>query len=134
MDLKTEFSPAEILGLISAVVTGIAAFLPWVTAGMQVGPVDVSTSSTGIEGLGLLTLVLAIVAVAIVITIRFEAQAAIATGIVGAIIGIVALWKIVDLNDAVAPGIGLYLTLLGGLGLLVAGIWGHQSESEAPNR
>lgn len=129
MDLHTDFSTAEVLGLISAIVAGIAAFLPWMTAGVEAGPIDVSASSTGIEGLGLVTLVLAVVAVAIVLVMSFEAQGSIATGIVGGLIGIVALWKIVDVSGAASPGIGLYLTVLGGLGLLVAGIWGYQALS-----
>lgn len=90
---------------------------------------DVSASSTGIEGIGLLTLVLAIVAVAIVLVLSFEAKESVATGIVGAVIGIVALWKIVDVGGAASPGVGLYLTVLGGLGLVVVGIWGYQSDS-----
>lgn len=130
MNLNTDFSRAEVLGLVSAIVAGIATFLPWVTAGVEAGPVDVSASSTGIEGLGLLTLVLAVVAVAVVLLMSWEEQASLATGIVGVIIGVVAIWKIIDINGAASPGIGLYLTVLGGLGLVVAGIWGYQSESE----
>lgn len=130
MDLNTDFSKAEGLGLVSALVIGIAAFLPWITAGVEAGPIDVSASSTGIEGLGLLTLILAVVAVAIVLVMSFESQGSVATGIVGVLIGIVALWKIVDISGAASPGIGLYLTVLGGLGLVVAGIWGYQSQSQ----
>lgn len=128
MDLNTDFSTAEVIGIVSAIVAGIAAFLPWVTAGMEAGPVSVSASGTGIEGLGLLTLVLAVAAVAIILLGSFDGQGSIATAIVGVIIGIVALWKIVDISGAASPGVGLYLTVLGGLGLVAAGIWGYQSD------
>lgn len=130
MDLNTDLSTAEVIGLVSAIVAGIAAFLPWVTAGVEAGPVAVSASSTGIEGLGLLTLVLAVVAVAIVLLMGFDGQGSMATAVVGVIVGIVALWKIVDISGAASPGVGLYLTVLGGVGLLVAGIWGYQSRSQ----
>lgn len=89
-----------------------------------------SASSTGIVGLGLLTLVLAVVGIGIVLTMGVEEQGSVVTAIVGVIIGIVALWKIVDFSGAASPGIGLYLTVVGGLGLLVAGIWGYQSKSQ----
>lgn len=130
MDLNTDLSTAEGVGLISAIVAGIAAFLPWVTAGVEAGFVDVSASSTGIEGLGLLTLVLAVVGIGIVLTMGIEEKGSIASAIVGMIIGILALWKIVDINGAASPGVGLYLTVLGGLGLAVAGFWGYRSRSQ----
>lgn len=97
---------------------------------MEVGPVDVSASSTGIEGLVLPTLILAVVAVAIVLGMSFEAQGSLAAGIVGVVIGIVALWTIVDISGAASAGVGLYLTVLVGLGLVVAGIWGCRSEAQ----
>lgn len=131
MDLNTDLSSAELLGVASAIVAGIAAFLPWVTAGVEAGPVDVSATSTGIEGLGLVTLVLAVVAVAIVFVMRFEAQEPAVTGSLGVIVGVVGIWKIVDINGAASPGVGLYITVIGGLGLLLAGIWGYQSRSRS---
>lgn len=129
MDLNRGFSTAELLGLGSAIVAGIAAFLPWVTTGVEAGPVEVSASSTGIEGLGLLTLVLAIVAIGVILAMSWEDQGTVATGIVGVIVVIVGLWKIVDIEGAASPGIGLYLTVLGGLGLAGSGVWGYQSKS-----
>lgn len=134
MDLNTDFPTAEVLGLISAIVAGFATFLPWVTTGVEAGPVDVSASNRGIEWLGLLTLILAVVAVAIVLVMSFEAQGSVLTGIVGIIIGAVALWKLVDISGATSPGAGLYLTVLGGVGLAVAGIWGYQSRTQNSTR
>lgn len=129
MDVNTDFSTPEMLGLVSAIVAGIAAFLPWVTAGVEAGPVDVSASNTGIEGLGVLTLILAIIAVGTILATSWEDLGTAATGIIGGVVAVVAIWKIVDINGAASPGLGLYLTVLGGIGLLVAGIWGYQSES-----
>lgn len=127
MDVTIDFSPPEMLGLVSAVVAGIAAFLPWVTAGVEAGPVEVSASNTGIEGLGVLTLVLAIIAVGTILAMSWEDQGTVATGIIGVVVALVAIWKIVDINGAASPGMGLYLTVLGGIGLVVAGVWGYQS-------
>lgn len=78
----------------------------------------------------MLTLILAVVALAIVLGISLEAQGSLAAGIVGVVIGIVALWTIVDISDAASPGVGLYLTVLVGPGLVVAGIWGYRSEAQ----
>lgn len=129
MEIDTEFSSPEMLGLLSAVVAGLAAFLPWVTTGVDAGPVDVNTSSTGIEGLGLLTLALAIVAIGVILIMDWEGQGTVGTGIIGAVVTIVAVWKVVDIDGAVSPGIGLYLTVVAGLGLVVAGAWGYQTAS-----
>lgn len=89
-----------------------------------------STSRTGIEGLGQPTLVLAAVAGAIVLPTDGEEQGPVTTGIVRVIIGVVGRWTIIDIDGVVSSGIGRYLTVFGGLGLVVAGIGGYQSESE----
>ncbi|MFB6360507.1 MAG: hypothetical protein ABEH59_04210 [Halobacteriales archaeon] len=126
MVLNADFSAPEWLALVGAIVAGIAAFLPWVTAGIQAGPLELSASSTGIEGLGVLTLVLAVAGIGLALTMSVEERGAVLTGIVGVVIGAVAVWKITDISGAASPGVGLYLTVIGGLGLLVAGVWGHQ--------
>lgn len=95
---------------------------------------EVNTSSTGIEGLGLPTLVLAVVAGAIVLPMDGEEQGPVTTGIVGVISGVVGRWKRIDIDGAVSPGIGRCLSVFGGLGLVVAGIEEYQSESEEGGR
>lgn len=134
MDLNTDLSTAAVLGRISAVVAGIAAFLPWVTAGLEAGPLELNASSTGIEGLGLLTLLLAVAVVGIVLTLGIEEQGSVVTSIVGVGIGAIALWKILAISGAASPGNGLYLTILGDFGLLAAGIGGNQPQPQNRTR
>lgn len=127
MDASTDFSRPALAGLVSAALVVVAAFLPWMSPEAAGGPVDVDASTTGIETLGLLTLLLAIVAVGIVFRRGFEDKAALSVGGVGALVAMVGLWKISDLGGAVSPELGLYLTVLGGVGLLATGLWGYQS-------
>ncbi|MFB6187709.1 MAG: hypothetical protein ABEI86_12695 [Halobacteriaceae archaeon] len=129
MDLQSDYTGSELLGLVSAVVTVIAAFLPWITAGVEAGPVNIQTSNTGIEGLGIITLVLAVIAIGSILVLRWENRGAIITGISGLVVAIISLWKFVDISGVVSPGIGLYLTLISGIGILVAGGWGYQAGS-----
>lgn len=127
--MDTDFTDTEKLGLAGAVLTGIAAFLPWVTAGVQAGPVDVDTSASGIEGLGILTLLLAVLAVATVMVLNEKRRDSIVLAASGIVVMLVGLWKILSLGGAASPGIGLYLTVLGGAGILVAGLWDYRATS-----
>lgn len=129
VEMNTDFTGAETLAVASAVVTGIAAFLPWVTASVQAGPVDVSTSATGIEGLGILTLLLAVVALGTVVLLDGDGWETVATAVVGLVVFLFGVWKILDLGGAASPGVGLYLTVIGGIGLAIAGLWGHRARS-----
>ncbi len=129
MDVDADFSGAELLALGGAGVTAIAAFLPWVTAGVEAGPVDVSASATGIEGLGVITLILAVVVVAAVVALDWDSRGTFVVAVAGLVVVIVGLGEILDLEGAASPGIGLYLTVLGGIAALAAGAWGHRTES-----
>jgi hypothetical protein len=42
----------------------------------------------------------------------------------------ISLWKLFSLGDPVAPGIGLYLTILGGIGMLIGGGLSYQGHIE----
>lgn len=124
MALDTNPTRPELVAGGSAALAIVGAFLPWVTAGVQAGPVDVSASVTGIETVGVVSLVLAIAVLALLLVVTTDHQPA-ATAAGGLLIALVALWKLVDLGGAAEPGIGLYLTLVAGLGVLVGGAWAH---------
>lgn len=128
MEMNADLSGAEILVLASAVLAVLAAFLPWVTAGVQAGPVDV-TASTGIEGLGVLTVLLAVIAIGGVLVGHGARWAAVVTTAAGLAVFLVGGWKILDLGGVASPGIGLYLTLVGGLGIAIGGLWSHRYRS-----
>lgn len=129
MNIHTDISQSELVALVSAVVTVIAGFLPWIR-GVQAGPIEVGATQTGIEGMGLLTLILAVVVIGAILTFGKRAKGWIATVIGGLGIAIVSIWKLVDLGDPVAPGIGLYLTILGGFGILVGGVLTYRGRTQ----
>lgn len=127
--MSTEFCEPALLGLVSAVVTVIAAVLPWMTAEPAAGPVDVEASTMGVESLGLLTVLLAVVVIGIVLLLGFESRETLSVSLIGALVLVVSLWKLSDISGAVSSGLGLYLTVLGGIGLLIACLWGYQDTS-----
>ena len=121
--------------LAGAGLTFVGAFLPWVVA----STLGVSVSRSGIEADGTATLVLAAVAIA---NVAFRHRDRFAMAIVGACgAGIVAVgslyvldltygYDIVSMGGVIEevgsgiadPGIGVYLTLLGGIFVLGGGI------------
>lgn len=120
------FTNSDVLAIVRGVITGIAAFLPWVTGGVQAGPVEVEAATTGIEGLGIITLLLGVFAILTPIVLDGNGRVAGGISVIGLIIVLVALWKFIDLGGAVSPGFGLYLTMLGGIGILLSGLWSHR--------
>lgn len=127
----------------AAVVTLIAAFLPWVTTDI-LGQKE-SFSGFGSEEYGakdgVITLTLALVA-GVVAVFRglnknqsaVHLAAAITATVCGALVLLVAMADIGDISSTnddfagggfeISVGFGLYLTLLGGLVLLGVGVWG----------
>lgn len=132
MALNTDFSGAEMVALAGAVITGIAAFLPWAVAGVQAGPVDVSTSTSGLDSLGLLTGALAVIVLVVLLVMDWETQGTVATVVGGLGILLVGLWKLIDISGPVEPGIGLYLTVLGGIVIAGGGFLGYQGRRSGP--
>lgn len=95
--------------LIGSIVSAIVgSFLPWVTV--------FGVTVYGVEGDGILTLILAIIAAAVGYYWNFNKRAAIAGAIAGLLIVLIALFSVTG-----AAAIGVYLTLLGGIGMLLTG-------------
>ncbi|MBJ8343322.1 hypothetical protein [Antrihabitans sp. YC2-6] len=127
----------------AAVVTIIAAFLPWVSADFFGEEISVKGIGGDDEidggGDGIITLLLALIA-GVVATLRglnrkrsgIHRAAGITAVAAGALVTLVALVDIADVSDQndklgedfLSTGSGLYLTLVGGLVLLGVGIWG----------
>jgi hypothetical protein len=76
---------------------------------------------------GVLALILAVVAVAVVLLVGFEAEGSLATAVVGIVVLGVGVFELTDLPGFASAGIGLYLTILAGLGIAAAGLLGYQS-------
>lgn len=136
--------PAELatgLVLLGAAVTVVAALLPWISVQGTV----FSETLTGIDGEGLVTIALA--ATAAVLALFHDWKAVTAAGVVGigmlvALVGIAYILDplaAVDVDaidgglstDNASAEIGLYLTALGGLGLIGGGLAGFVTRSEA---
>ena len=118
MDL-TRFTVPQRLSAGAALITVMAAFLPWVSI--------LGVSAIGIEGDGVITLILALAGATILVLTAgvFSAEAKapgkavnITLIVLAALVTLIAL---VDMNGAAA--VGLYLTLFAGMAWLAGAIW-----------
>jgi len=138
MDVESSFSVPEVLGLLGATLAGVATVVPWVTATVGAGPVRTVVLTTGIQGIGIPTLLLAILAAVAILTPGLGPERAVATALVGVamaavgVVGIVRISSVVS-SGVVSPGIGLYLTVAGGLALLIGGLLEYVSVSTSPD-
>ncbi|MET0526125.1 MAG: hypothetical protein ABWZ91_15070 [Nocardioides sp.] len=118
MDL-TRLTVPQRLSVGAALVTVIAAFLPWVSI--------FGISALGIEGDGVITLILALAGAVILLLTAgvFSAEAKTPAKAVNitliVLASLVTLIGLVDMNGAAA--IGLYLTLFAGMAWLAGAIW-----------
>lgn len=129
MDFNRDFSTTDLVALLGAGVAVLAAFLPWVTASVDAGPVAVDASATGLEELGFITLFLGVVVGAVVL-VDLGIEETTVFGLAGLVTLLVGIWEFVSLEGAADPGIGLYLTILAGLAILGAGVWDYWTEGE----
>jgi len=112
---------------VAAGATVLGAFLPWVDAGI--------VTVDGLSGDGVFTLVFGIVVIAVVLANRWGRKATIGTAILGVLTVLIALVTYGNLEnqteetiiEATAGG-GLHLTLLGGIGMAAAGVYGLVAE------
>lgn len=133
MDIETEFSGPEIIGLLGAVLAGVGAVVPWVTAAIDAGPVDTAVVVSGLDAAGILTLVLAVVAALVVLTPGFGRDGPVATGLVGVALVVVGVRGFLAIPGIAMPGVGLYLTVAGGLALAVGGLLDYIARTDSPS-
>jgi hypothetical protein len=136
MDVESSFSVPEVLGLFGATLAGIATVVPWVTATVGTGSVRTIVLTTGIEGIGIPTLLLALLAAVAILTPGLGPERAVATALVGVAVAAVGIVGIIRISQAVSstvvsPGVGLYLTVAGGLVLVVGGLLEYVSVSSS---
>lgn len=96
------------LGYVSAAVAAIGSVLPWASF--------LGASMLGIDGDGIFTLVLGLAVLAGIYLRGWDKPVSIGTTIAG---GVCVLIPLIDLSQIAS--FGIYVTLLGGLGLVVAG-------------
>lgn len=111
LGLKTN---GEKVGLIGAILIIMGSMLPWGT-----GPFGMSAS--GLEGDGIITLLLGIVSIILLALASWGRENKIGQPILGILVILIAGNVFLDMMDIpiASPGSGLYLTLLGGIILLL---------------
>lgn len=107
--IAVEVASLEVTGMYAGAATAVVgAFLPWYTL--------LGVSVIGIEGDGILTLVLGVAAAGSVWYLADLRARAIASMAFGGLIALMAVFHLSTISDT-----GVYLTLLGGVGLVGAG-------------
>lgn len=123
-----DFVRGEKIGLVGALMVFIGAFLPWASWG--------GFSASGTEGDGIITLVFGIIVGALIYFRSWDSKNKAISSVIGLLvlaIGVYDASNIASVADApfgigVEVGTGLYITVLGGLIVLLAGILGFLSE------
>lgn len=126
-DLQT----GEKVALGGAVLTLVAAFLPWVSAGfITVAGIDIDD--------GILTLLFGLAVGGIVLVRDWEDIDVIGTGILGALTVLIAGNILTSLNQqfgqasaTVGAGSGLYLTIVGGIVIVAGAVLGYREGTSA---
>lgn len=123
------YSQNEKIALGGAGVTAVGAFLPWIELGAL-------GSRSGIDGDGTFTLLFAIVVIGIIVVRDWEKIDKGAVAVLGLLSLGIGVMYISDpaagtnlgqsmmgqaIAEALEPGVGLYLTAAGGLGMLAGG-------------
>ena len=127
MDVTADLSGPEVIGLVGAVLAAVAAFLPWVTAAINAGPITAGVVATGVESIGILTLFLASAAALVILLPGVGSDGPVATGLVGVAVVLVGVGGIVSVPSVASPGSGLYLTAVGGLALVIGALLEYAS-------
>ncbi|PSQ27537.1 hypothetical protein BRD09_08435 [Halobacteriales archaeon SW_10_68_16] len=130
MDIETDFSGPAVIALVGAVLAGVGAVVPWVTAAIDIGPVGSTVVVGGLDAAGPLTLVLAAIAALVVLTPGFGRDGPVATGIVGVAIVVVGSRGFLAVPGFAAPGVGLYLTIGGGIVLAIGGLLDYVARAD----
>jgi len=128
MDLGLK-SNAEKIGLIGGILIIIGSMLPWGT-----GPFGMSAS--GLEGDGVITYILGIFSIILVGLASWGRKNKIGQPILGILVILIAgnvFLNIMDITLA-SPGSGLYLTLLGGITLLLLPLIGRMVNNSRTNK
>lgn len=125
--MEIETTTGEKIAGAGGGLTAIAAFLTWVDAGI--------VTVAGTSGDGIFTLVFGAIVVGLVVLREWSVVDMIATGVLGVLTTLIALNVYGNLDaqtgeeivEATA-GIGLHLTLLGGLVMIAAAVYGFFKE------
>lgn len=130
MSGHTNIDGAALRILGGAVLAIVGAFLPWVSGGIRAGPADISLSVAGVGSmLGMFTLVAAVFAIGITLAFNQSRRTFAGISIAGLFVLLIGLMKFIDLNGFAGAGVGLYVSILGGLAMTAAGIFEYRGAS-----
>jgi hypothetical protein len=112
-----QFSTGKKVALGSAILLGLAAFLPWGTA---LGLISIS----GMEGDGKITIGIAVIAIVLLLIKKVPVWIVTILGILATVIGVVDYSSMSDVTNEISAsvGIGIYLTVAAGAGMIVGTI------------
>ena len=132
-----DLTTAEQVGIGGGVLAVIGAFLPWASfMGMSVN---------GLDGDGAITLILGAAAGAVILLREWEQVDQIGVGVLGLLTLGIGYMDYSDIDSlasgsqtsglslSISPGIGLYLTILGGILMLAAAALGYR-DAQQPSR
>ena len=135
----SDLTTGALLTIASSVLVLLAAFLGWMAASVGGATVSVTGLDLFTDGSpifnGLVTIVLGIVASALALAVTDSDAASAVTAFLGVLIALVALAFVIAPETALgggfgasvgaslaSAGLGVYLTLLGGLGVVAGGL------------
>lgn len=136
---KHGMSKGQKVGLIGGALAAFGAFLPW----FKISILATSLTVRGIDKDGVFTLIAAIVAV-LIIYLYWSNSGKLLAGLMGLFIAGVGFVYITNplagvqtsafqralLKGAIQIGSGLYLTLIGGIGILIASVYNYLNAPE----
>ena len=114
---------SEQVSLVGAALTVVGAPLPWVSVSF----VGASVSATGLDGDGVITLVLAAIAGVVLLARDWDEMDRIGVLALGGLVAVIGVFDLLGLPGAASPGIGLYVTIVGGIVLATGGWMGYSN-------
>lgn len=121
--MEIELTDGEKIGIIGAILTFIGSLLPWATWG--------AFTVSGINGDGMFTLLFSVIAAGLILFRTWDLKNGLATMGLGILSFFIPIYDAQNLTQmasgplgtTVEAGMGLYLTIIGGVILVVAGLY-----------
>jgi hypothetical protein len=118
------------IAIVGSALAVVGTVLPWITAGVSAGPIEVSTAITGLDtDPGLVVAIVSVVDVGVAVAVEAAATRSVGTAVGGLVIVLAAGLQFADLGGITGAGIGLYLSVVGGVVVGAAGLAEYRQAS-----